>query len=308
MAKVGQKRTNPFEDAPGKAQQQEGGGPSAEDGWTCEKCGNLNFASRTFCNMRKCQAPGPWTCPTCGNKNFASRMVCNKRTCGRPRPGMPGQGAPMMGGGGGGANNMQVQQAVSTLLSAVPQLANINGVGQLLSQVTGGRPLGGKGGAPGGMGAAPMSNGMGGAPEGSWRCSSCGNINFPSRTTCNARNCGLPRDSVDGGPPPKPSGGLTPPEGSWVCRQCQNVNWPSRETCNKRGCGAPRVEADGGPPPRTEGRLAGGKGGPGLLGQGLSAGYQPAPPDGSWTCSACGNLNFASRTTCNMRKCQAPRF
>jgi hypothetical protein len=32
-----------------------------------------------------------------------------------------------------------------------------------------------------------------GTPEGSWRCGGCANVNWPARTTCNRKNCGLPR-------------------------------------------------------------------------------------------------------------------
>jgi hypothetical protein len=58
-------------------------------------------------------------------------------------------------------------------------------------------------GAPGAMnggggydGPAPQVGGSsaddGPPPEGSWTCS-CGNVNYPFRTECNRRNCGLPR-------------------------------------------------------------------------------------------------------------------
>merc|ERR1712060_845301 len=30
-------------------------------------------------------------------------------------------------------------------------------------------------------------------------------------------------------------------------------------------------------------------------------------PPGSWSCPACGNVNYASREVCNTRKCRAPR-
>ncbi|CAI5470860.1 unnamed protein product [Closterium sp. Yama58-4] len=32
-----------------------------------------------------------------------------------------------------------------------------------------------------------------------------------------------------------------------------------------------------------------------------------ASGDGDWTCPACGNVNFSFRTSCNMRKCGAPK-
>jgi len=64
-----------------------GKGPRLGD-WSCHSCGNVNFADRAFCNMRKCEAPralGEWQCPACGNKNFSDRAVCNMRKCQAPR-------------------------------------------------------------------------------------------------------------------------------------------------------------------------------------------------------------------------------
>jgi len=34
---------------------------------------------------------------------------------------------------------------------------------------------------------------------------------------------------------------------------------------------------------------------------------QPEMPEGSWTCPACGNVNYPHRTHCNMRSCGRPR-
>ena len=39
----------------------------------------------------------------------------------------------------------------------------------------------------------------------SWVCGSCQNVNFPSRETCNRRDCGAKREDVDAGPPPSPT-------------------------------------------------------------------------------------------------------
>lgn len=84
------------------------------------------------------------------------------------------------------------------------------------------------------------------------------------------------------------------PEGSWICLACHNVNFPNRDTCNKRVCGRPRSEVDGGPPPGTAGAHAQKK-------------SDLPPPDGSWACAACGNVNWPLRTTCNRKTCGHPR-
>lgn len=58
--------------------------------WTCKVCNNVNYAHRTFCNMRRCNAPRPeWVCALCSNLNYAHRTHCNMRKCRAPRPPLP---------------------------------------------------------------------------------------------------------------------------------------------------------------------------------------------------------------------------
>lgn len=167
-------------------------------------------------------------------------------------------------------------------------------------------------------------------PEGSWICVACNNLNFPTRVTCNGRNCGRPRAEVDGGPPDSmtfeataadqvehravPAPGDAQPEGSWVCAACQNVNYPMRTTCNRRTCGRPRAEVDAGPAlphvgvvmaglANTVAGLSGVAGATGVAG-GLGAGGAPL---GSWVCPSCQNVNFPNRTNCNKHNCGLPR-
>merc|ERR1712228_1143260 len=100
---------------------------------------------------------------------------------------------------------------------------------------------------------------------------------------CNGRNCGKPRDEVDGGTPDDSLRASAmksqAPPGSWVCVSCSNVNWPTRMECNGRNCGKPRDEVDGGPADT------------------------PSAPAGAWECTSCGNVNWPQRTVCNKRDC-----
>ena len=74
----------------------------------------------------------------------------------------------------------------------------------------------GGGGGGGYDGPAPQGVGSnaadaGPAPEGSWACS-CGNVNYPFRTECNRRNCGLPR-GAEAPPASQGQAAMDAPEG-----------------------------------------------------------------------------------------------
>eukprot|EP00747_Dinoflagellata_sp_TGD_P099022 gnl/TRDRNA2_/TRDRNA2_167617_c0_seq4.p1 gnl/TRDRNA2_/TRDRNA2_167617_c0~~gnl/TRDRNA2_/TRDRNA2_167617_c0_seq4.p1 ORF type:complete len:220 (+),score=34.17 gnl/TRDRNA2_/TRDRNA2_167617_c0_seq4:103-762(+) len=203
---------------PAQPQVNQNQGQQLDDSeqWTCLKCGNKNYQSRIFCNMRKCGAPRSeenWICPGCGNENFASRLFCNMRKCQLARPGLSasalqqyqqqqkmggkGMGPGMFGMMGGyGMNRMMMQQ--------------------MMAGPNAGKP-----------------------PPGSWMCLACSNVNFPNRTSCNKKTCGQPRAAVDGGYPGS-ANAASAPTGSWVCRSCSNVNWPERTTCNAKNCGLPK--------------------------------------------------------------------
>jgi len=257
--------------------------------WSCGKCGNVNFPGRVVCNMRRCQAPKPserWTCAACGNENFEGRLFCNLRRCGLAKPGLtaeafaraqPGAMVPgvALGGVPAGSWTCLVCNNVN-----YPTRTTCNGQNGRCGQpretadkaLIGGHapptraPEIGMGGSMGGMHLAmpmgrPAAKAPQSAPPGSWVCITCQNVNWPTRSTCNGRSCGRPREEVDGGAPSTPprvsAGGRSDggagmgvkgtvsideaPDGSWVCQGCQNVNWPGRTSCNKRNCGLPRV-------------------------------------------------------------------
>lgn len=131
-------------------------------------------------------------------------------------------------------------------------------------------------------------------PEGSWVCTSCSNVNYPLRTTCNGSSCGLLKEDVDGGPPLQATpAGAENPEGSWVCSGCKNVNFPLRTICNKKSCGLPRDQADSGPPAPPA--------------KTWTDPTQKTGYVGSWTCRKCSNVNYPNRTVCNRRSCGEPR-
>lgn len=286
---MGAKRTGmPMAGPAMKAQRTEG------EGWLCEKCGNHNYENRSFCNMRKCGAPGPWTCQSCGNKNFAGRAFCNMRSCNQPRP--------AAGGFDGGGQQQAAIQALAMLqTSGLGQIPGVQeGITKIMSSagVAGGRPQ-------------QHQQHQQQFQEGSWVCLGCGNINFPTRMSCNAKLCGRSRTEVDGGPPK--AGASTKSifmPGSWVCGSCQNINWPKRETCGMRSCNKSRAEVDAGAPS------------PQMLQAQHEAdvmAHQPAmmdatsnpnadPANGAWNCVHCGNLNFAGREVCNKRTCGQPRM
>lgn len=160
-----------------------------------------------------------------GNLNWPARTSCNRKSCEKPRPLLPagpgaGIGGQMIGAGGvSSAMLSQMQMAAQAAVTAgygmpgysmpgaqalgggmaMQQPGTAVGLGGMLMGLGGGGGYGGMLGA-GGMGiggalpaAAPAAAGDSGAPPGSWVCASCQNVNFPNRTVCNRRSCGLPR-------------------------------------------------------------------------------------------------------------------
>lgn len=247
-----------------------------------------------------------WICPGCGNENYEGRLFCNMRKCGAAKPGLTAADLARhpTGGGLGFAGGYARPPPVAPMVPPPYQQGPPPGYHQ-------------------------------GAPPGSWKCLSCGNVNYPQRTQCNGQNgrCGQPRSAVDGGPPilvapqvpppqpppiapyvvppPRPSGGSSVPDGSWVCLACKNVNYPTRTHCNARECARPREEVDGGPPPAADDGFDGGEGmgmpQPARTFAPPGASGNDVPPAGSWVCPACANVNWPTRTNCNKRSCGLPR-
>eukprot|EP00448_Togula_jolla_P019831 CAMPEP_0170579134 /NCGR_PEP_ID=MMETSP0224-20130122/5827_1 /TAXON_ID=285029 /ORGANISM="Togula jolla, Strain CCCM 725" /LENGTH=336 /DNA_ID=CAMNT_0010902149 /DNA_START=1 /DNA_END=1009 /DNA_ORIENTATION=- len=168
--------------------------------------------------------------------------------------------------------------------------------------------------------------------EGDWNCTACGNHNFASRQVCN--KCHGPKS---------PPAGQNVREGDWMCPTCQNHNYARRQACNKCNGPKPGAAMVGIAVPQQMPYGAGCAGAlpPSVLAFLQSAGFavmqpaggaqssriaivapqslvapsvgvaQPSMAHGSgfkpgdWSCSHCGNHNFASRTECN--KCRSPK-
>lgn len=276
-------------------------GPPAGQGetWSCLSCGNVNWPLRTVCNRKECGALGPWTCPVCSNQNYQGRAVCNRKGCsqshpsnsavvaaavaGKVVPGMPGLQALLLASSGAPAGSW-LCTGCNNINWPLRSNCNNKVCGLPRSQADGG-PVSHRPGL-GGVGS--------GIPSGSWVCTGCQNINWPLRTTCNNKTCGLPREQVDGGPPPiavSSTHGIPGmnPAGSWTCTVCGNTNWPLRQTCNNKSCGLPRDQVDGGTP------------------QVSNNGANATTPVGSWSCPLCGNINWPLRTVCNKKGCNQPK-
>jgi len=288
---------------------------------------------------------GDWICPACGNSNYASRTVCNMRKCGKPRPDNQGMGMdrPRMDRQYDQGPPPMQNYGMQPVFHEPPRQFDM--------------PYGG-----GGYDAPPHDDGGKGGgkgrEEGDWKCLECGNVNFAFRTTCNMRKCGAPkpRDGYDRGPqmnqmqmqmppfqafyePPPPTGMMGPYNDGggkggkgedWTCPECGNVNFASRQVCNMRKCQAPKPAPQmpmmgggmpppmggmmGGPPPYHQGPPDWKRGRPddwhGDDGMGKRPRMGPGghqPSNGDWVCPKCNNLNFASREVCNMRSCKEPK-
>jgi len=177
---------------------------------------------------------------------------------------------------------------------------------------------------------------------GDWLCPSCGNHNYASKVACN-RCQAPKADNGGGFAPVKGKGAFgkgaagvvnTPyamamqpaapgqmRPGDWCCSSCGNHNYASKMACNK--CQIPKMQSmfGGGQVPvmANQGWPAPVMANPGwpamdnnvaphpalMMGKGQGAmmtGKGQGRP-GDWTCHACGNHNYASRTTCNKKEC-----
>ncbi|XP_061375922.1 ranBP2-type zinc finger protein At1g67325-like isoform X2 [Gastrolobium bilobum] len=174
--------------------------------------------------------------------------------------------------------------------------------------------------------------------DGDWTCPNCGNLNFSFRTVCNQGHCGAPRPSLT---PPAPVaspyrnshpfyyGGVGTPPPSYGMSSRFGSPVPHSGVQYDYGLYArPHVPFslvpmflpgsfggfDYGPRPRINGYGYGFQSPPwaeGLETDNFASRKRRGGPDGlsegDWICPKCDNVNFAFRTTCNMKHCGAAR-
>lgn len=261
-----------------------------------------------------------WTCVNCGNENYQGRLFCNMRKCGHARPGLTAADVARHTAVGGGlasttpaANLAALTRNVQTVPPGswkcivcnnvnYPQRTTCNGQqGQCglprpaMDSKAMGAATASNGTVPS-VSAAPPNGAGGQTPAGSWVCLACKNVNYPARTSCNARGCGLPREEVDGGPPSASSG----PQGGGA-----PVPTAMPRSSGYSGTAAAASATSGHnpwvPAPSSQPQPSGAGTG------GSTPTAQPAAPEGSWVCPACQNVNWPTRTVCNKRTCGLPR-
>jgi len=117
------------------------------------------------------------------------------------------------------------------------------------------------------------------AKKGDWVCSSCGDLNFASRTSC--RKCSNAKGSGSQGG----TAAVQARPGDWSCPACNHLNFARNQCC--RNCkSVPSLVAG-----RTSSTPS------------SNSSVPPAKP-GDWSCS-CGEYNFARNQSC--RKCKNPK-
>jgi hypothetical protein len=160
--------------------------------WSCNKCGNLNYAHRLTCNLRKCQkmsvelsggmGDADWVC-ACGNVNYRFRKYCNLRKCQLPQIGNPylfyGVSQLIKSG-------YSSQAALSLLLT---NGAATHEAGPIDSGISRGSSA-----------LLPTDQCSEDEPsaeskEGCWQCVACGNLNWSWRDRCNRKGCQQARKS-----------------------------------------------------------------------------------------------------------------
>lgn len=240
------------------------------------------------------QRPGDWHCPSCGDLQFARNAQC--RQCGTPKPSGAVDIPPA------GANGRQTMPG-DWICRACGDL--------VFGRNSACRRCGEPKEAP-----QPSSNGQEGRP-GDWVCPACGDLQFARNSQC--RRCG--------GPPPGKGGGrhnhgaqtttfyspraeaamasslpANSKPGDWMCTNCGDHVFARNDNCRQCGAAKPRSGSYGNhgqsfSAARPQAMEAPSKGSI----KNFSSNMKP----GDWTCSKCGDLQFARNSSC--RVCGAPK-
>lgn len=283
-----------------------------EGGWKCIKCGNMNYAYRDRCNMRKCREPRPhfgggdaaanandnsntdedgknakkskqmregdWICKKCGNVNFATRVRCNMRKCQAPR-----------------------EEWVCKVCN------NINYKFRTVCNMR-------KCQAPRPPESYPDYINM-------QRVHGRDSFTFPSQPSSIGHNQNYPQLQALLGPGFEPT---RLPGHHFGHHPAENFSGPFRDPLplgdhfgghpGDHFSGHPSGQFDFGGPPapyyrrdRTDRDAHGDELSNRLRRNRGVDSFPREMREGDWTCAECGNINFANRTQCNMRKCRAEK-
>jgi len=237
--------------------------------WICVKCGNENYASRVFCNMRKCGARRDgsgsgenWICALCGNENYPSRSYCNRKTCGAPRESADTKNAAQLVA----ASAVAAAQAPLALAASYPYyypytypLTGSMGSTSLssalpptslpstispqmpgsLAAVTGNSSM-----SP--LALSPAAAAAAAAALWPYAMYPLTGVYAPPvdvGTTANTKkrlNSDMNGQVDEREAKRKRAAARAPQEGDWVCPNCGNLNYPSRTKCNMKKCATPR--------------------------------------------------------------------
>jgi len=167
--------------------------------WICPKCGNSNYASRVICNIKSCRTPNPlkrrpgdWICPSCNNVNWKDKQECNRPNCRTPRPKAEKREGdwecPKCGNFNFAhrevCNKYSCDEKKPQIMEESFNNSNDGSDGEAIQK----RPR-----SDYSENEFPSKRARMGGPPGSWICRECSNLNYPSRTVCNRRTCGVPR-------------------------------------------------------------------------------------------------------------------